>query len=289
MPRHAQPRRGLRTSVGNVGDVRDVRDVRGHTSAEPRPSRSASPSSRRPVLLLGAVVAGALVAALPIGAGAAGPDAQPLTVSTLATGTLTTGTRPDATESPVAGVEPTADGNGEVAARPELSAAEAEVRLEVLRADRASRAAARSEAAAQEAQAAAEALRPKFVLPTKGRLSSCFCQRWGTMHWGIDIAAPMYTPILAVADAVVVKAGAASGYGNVVELQHEDGTVSLYGHMETIEVSVGDLVSAGQLVAKVGSRGFSTGPHLHLEIYPDGLTGARVDPQRWLADRGIAV
>ncbi|MBA3524284.1 MAG: M23 family metallopeptidase [Geodermatophilaceae bacterium] len=173
-------------------------------------------------------------------------------------------------------------GNGEVAARKELTAADAEARLEVLRADRAQR-------ASRAAEARAEAVRPKFVLPTRGRLSSCFCQRWGTMHWGIDIAAPMFTPILAVADAVVITAGPASGYGNLVELQHEDGTVSIYGHMETIEVTAGDIVSAGDLIAKVGSRGFSTGPHLHLEIYPDGPTGNRVDPQKWLADRGIAV
>ncbi len=228
--------------------------------------------TRKPALLLSAAVAGALVAALPIGAAA---EPTPVT-STVVAETY------DVTMLGVRDNVPADAGNGEVAARKELTAADAEARLEVLRADRAQR-------ASRAAEARAEAVRPKFVLPTRGRLSSCFCQRWGTMHWGIDIAAPMFTPILAVADAVVITAGPASGYGNLVELQHEDGTVSIYGHMETIEVTAGDIVSAGDLIAKVGSRGFSTGPHLHLEIYPDGPTGNRVDPQKWLADRGIAV
>jgi murein DD-endopeptidase MepM/ murein hydrolase activator NlpD len=88
---------------------------------------------------------------------------------------------------------------------------------------------------------------------------------------------------------VVTEAGPASGYGNVIYLQHENGDVTVYGHMEVVEVQAGDIVTAGQLIAKVGSRGFSTGPHLHLEVYDGGLRGERVDPIDWLAARGVRI
>ncbi|MBA2415537.1 MAG: M23 family metallopeptidase [Geodermatophilaceae bacterium] len=182
---------------------------------------------------------------------------------------------------------------GETGARKQLTAAEAEARMQVLIADRAARAAQAAERASRAAErAAAEraaAARPDFFTPVAGRLTSCFCPRWGTMHWGIDLAAPMMTPIYAVGDAVVTEAGPASGYGNVIYLQHENGDVTVYGHMEVVEVQAGDIVTAGQLIAKVGSRGFSTGPHLHLEVYDGGLRGERVDPIDWLAARGVRI
>jgi murein DD-endopeptidase MepM/ murein hydrolase activator NlpD len=113
--------------------------------------------------------------------------------------------------------------------------------------------------------------------------------RWGTMHWGIDLAAPLGTPILAATDGVVLRAGPASGYGNAVYIQDADGNVEIYGHMRYYNVRAGDIVHAGDQIAKVGSEGQSTGPHLHFQIDRGGMTGRPTDPQKWLADRGIVV
>jgi len=109
------------------------------------------------------------------------------------------------------------------------------------------------------------------------------------MHWGIDIAAPMYTPHYSAGDGVVVQAGSATGFGQAVYIEHDNGDVTVYGHMEVIEVVVGQRVAAGQEIALVGSQGFSTGPHLHFEVYVGGLNGVRVDPVLWLAERGIFI
>lgn len=119
-----------------------------------------------------------------------------------------------------------------------------------------------------------------------GQVTSGFGLRGDTMHGGTDIAAPLGTPILAVAGGQVIEAGPATGFGLWVRVQHRDGTVSVYGHMNTITCRVGDDVRAGQQIATVGSRGQSTGPHLHLEIWPAGDRDRRVDPARWMADRG---
>lgn len=163
------------------------------------------------------------------------------------------------------------------AAGPAISAAQAADRLAQMRASR------DAERLAQE-QAA-----PLFVAPLVGRLTSTFGMRWGTMHWGVDIAAPMLTPEYAAADGVVTRAGPESGFGNAVYIQLETGEVLVYGHMETVLVETGQIVRAGDLVAEVGSRGYSTGPHLHFEVYQRGLEGDRVDPVGWLADRGVPV
>ncbi|GAB3349616.1 M23 family metallopeptidase [Modestobacter lapidis] len=168
-----------------------------------------------------------------------------------------------------------------------ITVVEAKARLAEVAATRQARA---EQAAAEEAAAiaAAEAARPRAASPVEGaRLTSCFCPRWGTMHWGIDLAAPMMTEEYAAADGVVLRAGSASGYGNVVYLLHDNGDVTVYGHMEKILVDAGDVVSAGDTIALLGSRGQSTGPHLHFEVYKGGLDGKRVDPVAWLADRGV--
>jgi murein DD-endopeptidase MepM/ murein hydrolase activator NlpD len=144
-----------------------------------------------------------------------------------------------------------------------------------------------SEAAAS---AAAEAARPRAVLPVDGaRLTSTFGPRWGTLHAGIDLAAPIGTPEYAVADGVVLEAGPASGYGLVVYVQHGNGDVTVYGHMEEILVEPGQVVRAGETIALLGNRGQSTGPHLHLEVHVGGIDGERVDPLPWLRERGVAV
>ncbi|MCS6943139.1 MAG: peptidoglycan DD-metalloendopeptidase family protein [Geminocystis sp.] len=112
---------------------------------------------------------------------------------------------------------------------------------------------------------------PGFIWPARGVLTSGFGRRWGRMHKGIDIAGPVGTPIVAAADGVVISAGwNAGGYGNVVRIRHFDGTITLYAHNSKILVRRGDYVTQGQQIAKMGSTGFSTGPHLHFEIHPQG-------------------
>jgi murein DD-endopeptidase MepM/ murein hydrolase activator NlpD len=139
------------------------------------------------------------------------------------------------------------------------------------------------------ARAAADLLSrtPETVKPTDGTYTSGFAVRWGTMHKGIDLAAPLGTPIVAAQKGTVINAGPASGFGNWVRIKHEDGTITVYGHMQTIDVTVGQQVTAGQKIAGVGSEGFSTGPHCHFEVYPDGQNA--VDPAPWLEERGISL
>ncbi|GAB4082809.1 M23 family metallopeptidase [Modestobacter muralis] len=138
-------------------------------------------------------------------------------------------------------------------------------------------------------EAAREAARPKAVMPVNGRLTSSYGARWGTTHYGLDIAAPMRTPEYAAADGVVIRAGAASGFGLAVYILHDNGDVTVYGHMDKILVEDGQLVSAGDTIALLGNRGQSTGPHLHFEVFEGGLDGRRVDPRGWLAERGVDI
>jgi murein DD-endopeptidase MepM/ murein hydrolase activator NlpD len=112
-----------------------------------------------------------------------------------------------------------------------------------------------------------------YLWPAQGTLTSGYGWRWGRMHQGIDIAGPIGTPIMAAASGEVVSAGWNSGgYGNLVKLKHPDGSVTLYAHNNKILVSSGQQVEQGQLIAEMGSTGFSTGPHLHFEIRPNGET-----------------
>jgi murein DD-endopeptidase MepM/ murein hydrolase activator NlpD len=123
------------------------------------------------------------------------------------------------------------------------------------------------------------------VLLLEGRVTSGFGARWGRQHMGVDIAAPIGTPIRAPSDGTVIDAGPASGFGLWVRVRHDDGTITVYGHINRALVGVGERVTAGQVIAEVGNRGRSTGPHLHLEVVdPDG---GKVDPRRWLDERGI--
>ncbi len=107
------------------------------------------------------------------------------------------------------------------------------------------------------------------------------------MHLGIDIAGPIGTPILAAADGVILEAGPASGFGLWVRVQHEDGTITVYGHVNDFIVREGQPVKAGQMIAHMGNRGFSTGPHLHFEVWNPG--GQKINPLTWLNARGVTV
>ena len=127
----------------------------------------------------------------------------------------------------------------------------------------------------------------KVVMPTEGRFTSGYGSRWGSFHEGIDIANGIGTPILAVMDGTVINAGPARGFGKWVRVRHDDGSISVYGHIHSYNVSVGERVTAGQQIAEMGNEGHSTGPHLHFEIMPNGQN--KVDPVPWFAERGITV
>ncbi len=143
--------------------------------------------------------------------------------------------------------------------------------------------------AAKAAAKPAKVVASRWVRPSAGGQSSCFCMRWGSMHDGIDLAGPNGSPIVAVGDGVVVESGPAAGYGMWVVIRHSNGDHSVYAHMYRTYVSVGEQVRAGRHIADIGSNGFSTGPHLHFEIAKGSATGPRVDPAPWLRARGVEV
>ncbi|WP_373897257.1 peptidoglycan DD-metalloendopeptidase family protein [Haloimpatiens sp. FM7315] len=105
-----------------------------------------------------------------------------------------------------------------------------------------------------------------FARPSRGSVSSGFGKRNGKMHKGIDIASPMNTPIYAAYDGVVTFSGWQQGYGNIVIINHGNGFETRYGHCNSLIAKKGDKIKKTQLIAKVGSTGRSTGPHLHFEI-----------------------
>jgi murein DD-endopeptidase MepM/ murein hydrolase activator NlpD len=166
----------------------------------------------------------------------------------------------------------------------EAAAAEAQ-----RRADSAAAAApGRAVAAAGGGSAAASSA--GYVRPTSGSITSCFGARWGVTHFGVDIAAPIGTPVYAATSGVVQRAGAATGFGLAVYIRGNDGAVTVYGHVNEYYVSVGERVSAGEQIAEVGNRGQSTGPHLHFEVHPGGgMYSGQVNPVPWLRARGVAM
>ena len=109
------------------------------------------------------------------------------------------------------------------------------------------------------------------IWPTKGVITSGYGPRWGRMHRGIDIAAPVGTPIVSSAPGEVITVGWDSGgYGKFLKVRHPDGSVTLYAHNSRHLVRRGQKVEQGQKIAEMGNTGRSTGPHLHYEIRPKG-------------------
>jgi murein DD-endopeptidase MepM/ murein hydrolase activator NlpD len=218
-----------------------------------RRRRVPHPPGRRAPLWLAALIAGALAVALPTFV-----HSGPTDVASAATYGLGM-----SAEDGTGGID-------DAGVRSSITEAEAQARLTELAASRAAR-------------------EPQTVLPTHGVLTTCFCMRWGSMHWGIDLAAPLGTPILAATDGVVLRAGPASGYGNAIYIQDADGNVQIYGHMRYYSVKAGQVVHAGDQIAKVGSQGESTGPHLHFQLDHGSMTGKPFDPIPWFKQRGIAI
>lgn len=116
----------------------------------------------------------------------------------------------------------------------------------------------------------------RFIRPVEGRVTSGFGMRVHPifkvrkMHTGIDISAPTGTPIRAADSGVVVEAGYIRGYGYTVIIDHGGGVATLYAHCSALLVAEGQEVQRGQTIARVGSTGYSTGPHLHFEIRING-------------------
>lgn len=123
------------------------------------------------------------------------------------------------------------------------------------------------------------------VIPASGTFTSGYGSRWGTVHKGVDIAAPIGTPIYAAMDGEVISSGPARGYGRWIRLKHSDGSITVYGHNSKNDVQVGDTVKAGDKIGEVGNEGESTGSHLHFEIWPDGQTAT--DPAKWFNEAGL--
>ena len=123
------------------------------------------------------------------------------------------------------------------------------------------------------------------IRPVKGWRTSSFGYRRSPftgrreMHKGLDIATRTGTPIIAPADGLVTFTGREGGFGNIVAIDHGYGIVTRYGHCSTIDVKIGQKVKRGDIVAKVGNTGRSTGPHLHYEVIVNGVA---VNPDRYI-------
>jgi murein DD-endopeptidase MepM/ murein hydrolase activator NlpD len=124
-----------------------------------------------------------------------------------------------------------------------------------------------------------------FFDPLNGNLGSPFGYRWGRMHEGIDIEGWAHRDVHAALAGTVKRVGwllNAGGFGVVIKLQHEDGIVTMYAHLENAFVHRGDRVAEGQLIARAGCTGSCTGIHLHFQVW---VNGKLTDPQRFLGNR----
>ena len=143
--------------------------------------------------------------------------------------------------------------------------------------------------AAKEARIAAEKARPKWVLPVSGfRLTAGFGEYglWSSSHTGQDFACAYGAPIHAVGDGRIIFAAYDGAYGNKIAIEHEDGTVTWYAHMDSF-VRTSGTVQAGDVIGRVGMTGNTTGAHLHMEVRPHD--GGPVPPLTWLRAHGVRI
>jgi murein DD-endopeptidase MepM/ murein hydrolase activator NlpD len=129
------------------------------------------------------------------------------------------------------------------------------------------------------------------IMPTAGWLSSQFTRsrfhpilHISRPHEGIDVGAPMGSPVVAPAAAIVTLVTRQNGYGLVLQLDHGNGIVTKFAHLSRVNVKQGQRVTRGQLIANVGNSGLSTGPHLHYEIHVNGKV---VDPLTYVLPGAI--
>lgn len=122
-------------------------------------------------------------------------------------------------------------------------------------------------------------------VPVEGWITSDFGMRRSPysgvtkMHYGVDIASPVGTPVQSAADGKVVFADFRGGYGRMIVIDHGYGLSTIYGHTSQLFVKKGDVIKRGDIIASVGSTGASTGPHLHYEVHVDGIPA---DPLNFL-------
>ena len=127
--------------------------------------------------------------------------------------------------------------------------------------------------------------RPQGRPVIHGWISSYFGKRTSPFtgktenHRGVDFAGKTGNDVVSVAGGVVTKAGKKGAYGYLVEVDHGNGYVTRYGHNQMVLVQVGEAIKRGQVIAKLGSTGRSTGPHVHFEVIKDG---ARIDPMKFI-------
>jgi murein DD-endopeptidase MepM/ murein hydrolase activator NlpD len=120
----------------------------------------------------------------------------------------------------------------------------------------------------------------RFIKPVPGVLFSRFGMRGGRLHAGVDIAGPIGTPVVAAKDGIVVTAGIRlSGYGQMVDIQHADNTLTRYAHASRIFVRAGQRVRQGEVIMARGCSGHCTGPHVHFEVR---IGGTPINPMRFL-------
>jgi murein DD-endopeptidase MepM/ murein hydrolase activator NlpD len=129
------------------------------------------------------------------------------------------------------------------------------------------------------------------IMPTQGWLSSAFSAmrahpilHIARPHEGIDVSAPMGSPIEAPAAGVVSDAGWETGYGNTITINHGYGIVTKFAHASKLLVKTGQRVARGQRIALVGNSGLATGPHLHYEVH---VNGRPVDPLKYVLPEGV--
>jgi len=129
------------------------------------------------------------------------------------------------------------------------------------------------------------------IMPTQGWLSSAFSAmrahpilHLARPHEGIDVSAPMGSPIEAPAAGVVTEAGWETGYGNTITINHGYGIVTKFAHASKLLVKNGQRVARGQRIALVGNSGLATGPHLHYEVH---VNGRPVDPLKYVLPEGV--
>ncbi|CAN5739752.1 hypothetical protein BH20ACT14_BH20ACT14_18550 [soil metagenome] len=118
-----------------------------------------------------------------------------------------------------------------------------------------------------------------FIWPVSGTVVSGFGWRWGRMHEGIDITAPMGASVWAAAAGTVIYSGWLGGYGLLLVVDHGNGLATAYAHNSSLLVGVGQRVGQGETISLVGSTGNSSGPHVHFEVR---VNGSAVDPLAYL-------
>jgi murein DD-endopeptidase MepM/ murein hydrolase activator NlpD len=137
---------------------------------------------------------------------------------------------------------------------------------------------ARIEAALRNSSGAASGT-GELIWPVRGPITSPFGMRWGRLHSGIDIGVPTGTPVKAADSGRVAISGWVGGYGNYICIAHTRALTTCYAHNSRLEVRRGEGVRQGRVIARSGSTGNSTGPHLHFETR---VNGKPVDPRRYL-------